>query len=377
MADLPKKLEQKLQQRKADGSLRTLQAPSDLVDFSSNDYLGFARLWDNYPESLPSGSTGSRLITGNHPLYERAETVVREFHGAGSALIFNSGYDANLGLLSAILQRGDYIFYDQSIHASIRDGIRLGNARAFKFAHNDLESLKRKVDQVFRAKVPPGGEVYVITESVFSMEGDGPDLGAFARYCSEKNFRLIVDEAHAAGILGPGGRGEVAGQPWQDTVFARVVTFGKALGCHGAAVLGSPDLKEYLVNFSRSLIYTTAMPPSGLQAILQAYNWIQGQEGEAARTALFENTRHFSALVETLGLSPCMGNPRAAIHCCEVGGNARVKSLSAQLREAGYDVKPILSPTVARGKECLRFSLHAYNTEAQIREVLTILAQAL
>ena len=305
------------------------------------------------------------------------EAVVRDFHKAEAALIFNSGYDANLGLLSAILQRGDYIFYDENVHASIRDGIRLGNAKAYKFAHNDLDSLKKMVNQVLKGATRPDGEVYIITESVFSMEGDGPDLGALAAFCREHAFRLIVDEAHAAGILGPEGRGEVTGNECQDVVFARLITFGKSLGCHGAAVLGSTSLREYLINFSRSLIYTTALPPISLMAILEGYKRMQKESGEGARGNLFKNIEIFTALVEELGLSEYMLPAKAAVRCCEIGGNSKVKSLSEQLRKAGYDVKPILSPTVPRGRECLRFSLHAFNSESEIREVLTILARLL
>ena len=354
--------------------MRSLYQQEDLVDFSSNDYLGFAGRDEQPGPPLPAGSSGSRLISGNHELYSRAEAVVRDFHRAEASLIFNSGYDANLGLLSAILQRGDYIFYDQYVHASIRDGIRLGSARAYKYAHNDLDSLKEKIRQVLNENTPPDGEVYVITESVFSMEGDGPDLKALGAFCREHHYRLIVDEAHAAGILGPQGRGAVAGQEWQDLVFARLVTFGKSLGCHGAAVLGSARLREYLINFSRSLIYTTALPPANLMAILKAYEMMLGEPGEAARKSLFKNMRLFDTVVADLGLSEHMVPARAAVRCCEIGGNSKVKELSGELRKAGYDVKPILSPTVPRGRECLRFSLHAFNSESEIREVLTILA---
>ena len=374
MAEFPKKLQSKIQERLRDGSLRSLYKQEGLVDFASNDYLGFAGMEEEPSERLPAGSSGSRLISGNHPLYSQAESVIRDFHRAETALIFNSGYDANLGLLSAILQRGDHIFYDQNVHASIRDGIRLGNAKAYKFTHNDLDSLKQRIRQVLQGGSPPDGEVYVITESVFSMEGDGPDLEALAAFCREHNYRLIVDEAHSVGILGPEGRGEVAGQKWETAVFARLITFGKSLGCHGAAVLCSPELREYLINFSRSLIYTTALPPTSLMAILKAYERLQGDPGKDAREALYKNMRLFSFLVEALGLSRHMVTAKAAVRCCEVGGNAKVKALSAGLRRAGYDVKPIFSPTVPLGRECLRFSLHAFNTESEIREVLTILS---
>lgn len=368
-----------MQRRREENALRVLGSPGPLVDFASNDYLGFAKHPDpGVPADLvPAGSTGSRLISGNHSLYPEAEEVVRDFHQAEAALIFNSGYDANLGLLSALLQRGDLIFYDQYSHASIRDGIRLGNARAYKFAHNDLASLREKAAQVLKGNVLRGVAVYVVTESVFSMEGDGPDLRALAAYCKEQGFRLIVDEAHAVGVLGPGGRGAVAGLGLQEEVFARVVTFGKALGCHGAAVLGSTALRDYLVNFSRSLIYTTALPPSSLRAILHGYERLRGGAGEAARRALGERIRLFEAEVAARGLCGHILPGLAAIQCCHINGNDRVKALAALLEEAGFEVKPILSPTVPAGRECLRFSLHAFNTEAEIREVLSILAKAL
>ena len=377
MAALPEKLRGKLDMRRETGSLRSLYAQKGLIDFSSNDYLGFSKIGSKGRDILSAGSSGSRLISGNHPLFAAAEKVIREFHKAEAALIFNSGYDANLGLLSAILQRGDYIFFDQHVHASIRDGIRLGQARAFKFDHNDLGSLKRMVERVLGSKRRGQAEVYVITESVFSMEGDGPDVGAFARYCEENSFHLIVDEAHAAGVLGPGGAGEVVGAGCEEVVFARIITFGKALGCHGAAILGSTLLRDYLINFSRSLIYTTALPPISLEAILQGYKHLKGKQGVSARRALLENIRYFRGCLADLGLPEYFRPAEAAVHCCEIGGNARVRSLADHLMQQGYDVKAILPPTVPKGRECLRFSLHAFNSASQIREVLTILAAVL
>ena len=359
------------------GSLRSLQAPAGLIDFASNDYLGFAGIVPEEPSRDASGSTGSRLISGNHPLYGEAEKLISGFHLSESALIFNSGYDANLGMLSSVLQRNDYIFYDQRVHASIRDGIALGKARAFNFAHNDLDALRKKVRQVLGSDHPGGAEVYIITESVFSMEGDGPDLTEMARYCREHGFHLIVDEAHAIGVLGPEGRGAVVEASCQEAVFARVITFGKALGCHGAAVLGGSRLREYLLNFSRSLIYTTALPPAGLRAILQSYRQLMSPSGETARSSLQRNILLFREQVMELGLSSHFKPSCAAVRSCQVTGNSRVKAIAASLRDSGFDVKPILSPTVPAGEECLRFSIHAFNTPSQIREVLTILARDL
>ena len=377
MEDFPDKLLKKLRQRREEGAFRSLKSPISGVDFSSNDYLGFAQSEVENAVEFASGSTGSRLISGNHHFFEDTEAIVADFHEAEAALIFNSGYDANLGLLSALLQRNDYIFYDTSVHASIRDGIALGKAKSYKFDHNNLDSLRARVSRVLGGSIPEGSEVYVIAETVYSMEGDGPDITALAGYCQQEGYRLILDEAHAAGVLGPQGRGAVIEAGCEDLVFARIITFGKALGCHGAAILGSSMLKDYLINYSRSLIYTTALPPSGVYAISRAYEWLSGPEGSRAQESLRQNISLFTASIKERGLTGYFPEARAAIHCCEIGGNERVKALSTALRAKGYDVKPILSPTVARGRECLRFSLHAFNTAEEIRGVLTILEQSL
>jgi 8-amino-7-oxononanoate synthase len=303
--------------------------------------------------------------------------LIAGFHKAGEALIYNSGYDANIGLFSAVLQRTDTVFYDRSVHASIRDGISLGRARSIGFDHNDLEGLRKMAGNAFAKGRPADGEVYVVTESVFSMEGDGPDLAAIAAYCSENGFHLVVDEAHAVGVRGPCGRGVAVELGLEEALFARVVTFGKALGCHGAAVLGSPLLKQYLLNFSRSLIYTTALPPHSLEGIAQAYRFLESPERAAAQTELRPLATYFEQQIGEAGLRGYFAPARAAIFSCRVPGNARARETAAALQAAGYDVRPILSPTVPEGQECLRFCLHRYNTASEIREVLTILAAKL
>ena len=381
MSEFPEKLASRLNRRKEEGALRRLQPRTHLTDFASNDYLGFSRMVLSSSEEGKfvhnSGSTGSRLISGNDPLYEVLEEKLAAFHGAAAALVFNSGYDANLGLLSAVLQRSDYIFYDESVHASLRDGISLGKARAFKFSHNDLASLTSRIQNVFKKGRNSDSEVYVLLESVYSMEGDGPDLRAFASFCEQNGFRLIVDEAHAVGILGKLGRGGVDAEGLKDSVFARIVTFGKAMGCHGAAVLGSALLKEYLLNFSRSLIYTTALPPYALKHILQAYQFLESSQGIVAREKLQHNTRVFKTEQKKLGLDRYFLIGIAAIQTCLIRGNVQTKKLASLLQSEGFDVRAILSPTVPRGRECLRFCLHSYNSPEEIRAVLTILASAM
>ncbi|HET8855038.1 MAG TPA: aminotransferase class I/II-fold pyridoxal phosphate-dependent enzyme, partial [Salinimicrobium sp.] len=260
-----------MESRQVYGTYRKLKNSQELVDFSSNDYLGIGQhkivfaaageLMDRHSKRK-SGSGGSRLLSGNSVLYKKAEDIIGDFHQAESALIFNSGYDANVGFFSSVPQRDDLVFYDEYIHASVRDGISMGMARGYKFKHNDLTDLSDSINRK-RAEYP-AADIYVVTESVFSMDGDSPDLKSFAEYTSEQGIFLIIDEAHAVGVFGERGEGLVQQEGIEDLVFARIVTFGKAVGCHGAAILSKTDLREYLINFSRSLIYTTALPPHTL-----------------------------------------------------------------------------------------------------------------
>lgn len=378
MKNLPPSLLLRLQQRRDANALRSLPEPNDRVDFSSNDYLGFARNAALYEEANQylsthnikvNGATGSRLITGNHSLYAVVEKTISAFHNAESALIFNSGYDANVGLFSSVPQKGDVVLYDEYIHASIRDGIRLSHAQSFKFRHNDnvhLESLIGKYKT-------PNNEVYIATESVFSMDGDSPNMAALLKVADIYGCRLIVDEAHALGVWGKNGQGLITAD---DNLFARVVTFGKGLGCHGAAVLGTPQLKDYLVNFARSFIYTTGLPPHSLAAILCGYHHLESN-GQQEITALKELISFFNEEVVRLSLGSFFIDSNSAIHCAVIPGNEKVKEVALQLQEAGLDVKAILSPTVPHGSERLRICLHSYNTPQEITTVLTTLRAAL
>lgn len=378
MKNLPPSLLLRLQQRQDANALRSLPKPNGRIDFSSNDYLGFARnteLYDQADEYLSdhdikvNGATGSRLITGNHALYVTAEATLCSFHQSEAALIFNSGYDANLGVFSSVPQKGDVVLYDEYIHASIRDGIRLSNASAFKFRHNynlHLEKLIRKVKT-------NDNEVYIATESVFSMDGDMPDMRALLTLADAYRCRVIVDEAHALGVCGNNGEGLV--NAW-DNVFARIVTFGKGLGCHGAAVLCSTDMKEYLVNFARSFVYTTGMPPHSLATIICGYAYLSdaGREEIAGLTNLIF---FFNQELVRLELKGRFIYSTSAIHCAVIPGNKKVKQVAQALQDSGFDVKAILSPTVPQGSERLRICLHSFNTEDQITSLLTTLLAAL
>ncbi len=380
MAKFPEKLVEKMEVREAKNNLRVLPVRNDLVDFSSNDYLGFARdvgLRDRVDSFLgnnpffKNGATGSRLLSGNHPLYQQLERFLAEHHGYEDAVVFNSGYDANIGLFSSVPQRGDVVLYDELVHASIRDGIRMGNAKAYKYGHNNLQDLEKRVDRIRHHL--ENSEIYVVTESVFSMDGDSPDIQELIEFCNRHSLHLIVDEAHAIGVFGKGLVPKIGGQ---HLVFASVITFGKALGCHGAAILGSTSLKNYLINFSNSLIYTTGLPPHTVATILMSYEHLQSPEGIKTQKRLLTNIDYFNSRIEQLKLRDMFLRSESAIQIVLMSGADHVKRCAQNLRTKGYDAKPILSPTVPEGKERLRLCLHAYNLHSEIDQLLYLLSNA-
>ncbi len=379
--NFPERLKRKIELRKKENSLRNLGETNNLIDFSSNDYLGFAQSSDLHfqvnklldsLEASQNGATGSRLLSGNHKLYNLVEEELCSFHNSESALIFNSGYNANLGIFSSIPQRGDIILYDEFIHASIRDGIQLSNAKSYKFKHNSIEYLKKRLQMFVSSNEGADQEIYVVTESVFSMDGDSPDLKEMTQLCKKYEAYFIVDEAHALGVFGKKGEGLIQKLGIEHDVFARVLTFGKGLGCHGSAVLGSKELKKFLVNYARSFIYTTGLAPHSLATIKTAYEFLLGKKGRESQQLLETNIQHFRKIAKELGLNFIQSS--SAIHCCVISGNEKTKNIAKNLSEYGFDVKPILSPTVAKGKERLRLCLHSYNTSNEITEVLQKLA---
>jgi len=384
-------LSRKLEERRAQDALRRLRLPEGKADFCSNDYLGVVtnglleiglravvlppesegRQWSDGRKGDAHGSGGSRLLAGNYSLIEAVEKEIADFHGAEAGLIFNSGYDANLGLLSCVPRRGDVVLYDALSHASIRDGMRLSFARAYGFAHNDLGDLERRLvatreekEVVIDAGGGEPGEVFVVTESVFSMDGDQAPLAAMAELCRRFDARLIVDEAHGTGIIGERGEGLVQATGLEASCFARIHTFGKAVGCHGAIVVGSALLRDYLINFSRSFIYTTALPPASIRALGAAYALLPrlGAERERLRR-LIDRFRAADIGFERL-------NSATPIQVVVVPGNTAVRAVADRLQEVGLDVRPILSPTVERGRERLRIVFHAFNTDAEVDRLI-------
>jgi 8-amino-7-oxononanoate synthase len=379
--NFPKNLSDKLETRKQQKSLRALPLPNDLIDFASNDYIGFSKsvtIFDAVHQFLLdhnikcNGATGSRLLSGNHQLYTKAENFIAQFHQTESALLFNSGYDANVGFFSAIPQKNDLILYDELCHASIRDGIQLSNAKSYKFKHNDFEDLERKISNFSDNSNNKTAVIYIVTESVFSMDGDCPNLEELAALSEKHNCYLVVDEAHALGVFGGKGEGLIQYLNLQNKIFARIMTFGKGLGCHGAVVLGSEELKSYLVNFARSFIYTTGLSPHSVATILMGYHHLEKDKN--ALDALRDNIIFFNQVKKMLYLSPLFIRSKSAIQSVIIPGNEKVKSIAGSLQQNGFDVKAILSPTVPAGQERLRFCLHSYNTKEEVTKVLTLLS---
>ncbi|MEC4051032.1 8-amino-7-oxononanoate synthase [Flavobacterium sp. SUN046] len=377
MKSFPKALQSKLDQRLSNQSLRSLPLTRKGVDFASNDYLGFAQseLIFNHAHQLlidanikVNGATGSRLLSGNHSLYQQAEAVMAQFHQSEAALIFNSGYDANVGFFSSVPQRQDIILFDELCHASIRDGIQMSKAKSYKFIHNDSEDLERLLVKFSGVE----GEIYIATESVFSMDGDTPEIENLIALSEQYSARLVVDEAHAVGVFGTQGQGLFQELNQHDKVFARIVTFGKGLGCHGAAVLGSQLLKDYLVNFARSFIYTTGLSPHSVATILVAYQQLVMES--TALEQLRHNIQYFNQQKNLLSLKPLFVRSISAIQSAIIPGNEKVKACALALQDKGFDVKPILSPTVPEGQERLRICIHSYNSEAEIATLLELLS---
>ncbi len=356
-----------LNERIENNSLRFLQNSTG-IDFCSNDYLGFSRSAElqnliateiKTNNILSVGSTGSRLISGNSTYVEELEQYIATFHESETGLIFNSGYDANLGLFSCIAKRGDTIITDELIHACIIDGARLSHANRYIFKHNDLTSLDHKLKLA-------RGNIFVGIESIYSMDGDTAPIEEIAHLCKKYNAHLIVDEAHATGVIGINGKGLVHQFKLQQEVFARVHTFGKAMGCHGAIVLGNKQLRDYLINFARPFIYSTALPFHTLASIKCAYKLLENNA--SILSELNDKIQLFKKMVQQEMLIPS----NSPIQSLLITGNTQCREAANKIQQSNFNVKPILSPTVPIGKERIRICIHAHNTNDDIRKLISI-----
>jgi 8-amino-7-oxononanoate synthase len=364
----------KLAQRREQGTFRNLKTVEGQIDFTSNDYLGFARskeLKKRISEAgkifseTGVGSTGSRLLTGNSKLAEQVEQQIAAFHGSETALIFNSGYDANVGLYSSLGRIAKYIVYDELIHASVHDGMRLSRAELKSFKHNDVESLLLVLSEL-------DGPAVVAVESVYSMDGDLSPLKELVAVCKDFDAAIIVDEAHAVGLFGE-GRGRVSELGLAGDVYARLVTFSKALGCHGAAVLCNDNLRQFLVNHARSLIFSTFTSNHSLLAVKCVYDMLSYNRYSNLNIRylieLFNQLmKYVSGVHQVGGESPILG--------VIVPGNEVVRAVASAMQNDGFDVRPIVSPTVPKGTERIRICLHEFNTEEEVKGLINSLEKA-
>jgi len=354
---LEKELEAALDRLREHSQLRTLSEIPGL-NLSSNDYLGLAEdprlkkaVIEAVREAPRVGGTGSRLLSGQHPAWNELEEEFAEFAGTEAALYFANGYAANLGLLAAVADRDDLVFSDALNHASLIDGVRLSGARRVIYPHLDLEAL----EGLLRARQDERCRKWMVTESVFSMEGDIADLGALCGLAARFGAGLIVDEAHATAVHGPGGRGVVAAAGLSREVFAVVHTCGKALAGAGGFVCGSGILRDFLVNRARTLIFSTAMPPYMAGQIRAALGL--AREMDDRRELLLGNSRVFARALREDGWD--LSGTASQIVPVIVGGNDEALSLAEALAESGFAVRAVRPPTVPVGRARLRLSLTA------------------
>jgi 8-amino-7-oxononanoate synthase len=365
---LLEKLAQQLQKRADTGNLRSLKQQSTLKDFCSNDYLGLARNEEleniilEKIKNLPQphlGATGSRLISGTHSYNLELEYYLAHLFEAEACLIFNSGYQLNSAILSTIPQKGDTILCDELIHASLREGARLSLANKFYFNHSDLDDLEKKIQKAT-------GEIFVVIETVYSMDGDIAPIQEMKELCKKYNAHLIVDEAHSTGFYGDKGQGYLVEKELHQDIFARIYTFGKGIGGHGACVVGSKVLTDYLINFARAFIYTTALPLYSLAHIKEAFEYIA--HNPALPQNLHHNIRLFRSLLSDFKHdSIFLKESTSPIQILRIGGNERTKAFAQELQTLGFDIRPVLSPTVKSGEEILRICLHVFNNEDDIK----------
>jgi 8-amino-7-oxononanoate synthase len=326
------------------------------VNLCSNDYLGLAQskelraaIVEAVQRTESVGGTGSRLLSGHFAIWDEVESEFAEFAGTDAALYFGSGYAANLGLLTALLGKNDVVFSDELNHASIIDGIRLSGARKKIYAHRNLNAL----EDALRKHTAEQCRKIVVTESVFSMDGDIADFAAIVALAERYGASVVVDEAHATAVHGDGGRGIAASAGLANRVLAIVHTCGKALAGAGAFICGSHVLREHLINHARTFIFSTAMPPYLAEQVGAALRLARGMEAE--RSIVLGEANRFADNLRKNGWD-CAGTESQIVPVI-VGSNEEALSAAEYLQGEGFAVRAIRPPTVPAGKARLRFSL--------------------
>jgi 8-amino-7-oxononanoate synthase len=344
----------------------------EVINFSSNNYLGFA----NHPalrtaaknaiDRYGCGSGASRLISGNMTLHEELEDKIAELKGTEAALVFNSGFQANTGVIPVLVGEGDVILSDALNHASIIDGCRLSRSKVVVYGHCNMDQLERALKQR-----PIGGRKLIVTESLFSMDGDEAPLADIVSLAEKYGAIIMVDEAHATGVYEPNGAGLVARLGLGDRVPIQMGTLGKALGGFGAYVAGTRSLCELLINRCRSFIFTTSLPPAVMAMGIAAIDLVK-KEPER-RQKLRDSCEQLRAGLNALGFT--LGNSQSQILPLMVGDATQCMQLSESLLENGVFAQGIRPPTVPAGTSRLRITLMATHTREQIEQALKIFAE--
>ena len=357
VSEISRRLDDELESLASQDQLRRLDAISG-VNLSSNDYLGLAAdprlrqaVVSALAEGIPVASTGSRLLSGNSEIWEQLEFEIARFMGMEAVLYFNSGYSANVGVLSALIRPGDVVFSDAANHASIIDGLRLSGARKVIFPHLDMNYLDRELRKDFAG----AAQKFIVSESIFSMDGDRAPLADLVALAEKYGAELVIDEAHATGVVGPRGRGLVAAYGLSDRVLVSIHPCGKALAGMGCFVCCSEKLKQYLVNRARTFIFSTALPPylaAQMRAAIQIVNSADRERSDLAALSAF-----LRAQLRKSGFD--IGRGDTQIVPIFLGENARARRFSVLLNDAGFGVRPIRPPSVPPGTSRLRISLHA------------------
>jgi 8-amino-7-oxononanoate synthase len=458
---MEERLENALENRRRISTLRSLELSNQKLpslttkatsDFSSNDYLGLAhsksqlqkvnKAYHDYIESSNPpylGSTGSRLLSGNSILATKLEQKLAKIHSptlSTSALLFNSGYDANLSILSSIPMANDYILMDELVHNSLIMGVKMGRIpvdQVLSFQHNNVKDLEHKLVNLShilderntihnQGNNGHRGQIMIVVESVYSMDGDIAPLEQILDLALLYNANVVVDEAHGLGVFGKtnssdlccqsstddvvsistntnivssstiGGTGVIAALNLENhpSLLAAVYTFGKAAGCHGAVVIAKEVVKQYLINYARPFVYSTSLPPHSLCTIECAYDTMIGEEGSKLRKRVFGLVRLFrQSILTEFGLNHnddvhhqrnnnLLLNSSSPIQAIICRGNERCIYVSQLLRKLGpFDVFPIRSPTVPKGEERIRVIIHAHNHEKDILHLVKCLTASL
>jgi 8-amino-7-oxononanoate synthase len=359
-----------------DGAHLTLPG-QETLNFSSNDYLGLAThaalksAMQEGVERFGVGAGASRLVCGNFAPHEDLESTLAAFKGTEAALTFSSGYATAVGVIPAVVGPGDVVILDKLSHASLIDGAKLSGATIRIFPHNHLEKLERLLAGA-REKLGASTRVLVITESIFSMDGDAATLSEIIALKEHHGAWLLVDEAHAVGVLGPQGRGMVASLGLEKRVELQMGTLSKALGVSGGYVAASRTVCDLLINRARSLIYSTAPPPAVAWTARSAVALLQGPEGDVLREKLWSNKRQLLTGIGTSAMEQGVALP-AAILPIIIGDEEAAMRTSAGLLEAGFLIPAIRYPTVSRGAARLRLTLSAIHEADQIEALVACL----